>query len=104
MAKYGRFLYYKRNSANIQTQYLAVTLTIKYNTSVYLAIVCSFLYNITGVDARSLWEPKHPGQALWTALVKNNPAEFPTVSPTGFLEMEDGSPLLMEDGGHFDLE
>lgn len=110
MPKYGRLFIYKKNSSNILAQYMRIDFIVKYDTKTYLTLELQVLYNILGIDARSLWEPKHPGQALWQELDKSDPTGTIFTTPTeevefdDVLQMEDGEPFELEDGDYLFLE
>lgn len=75
--------------------------------SAYLSITLSVLYNILGTDARSLWEPKEAGQALWETLDRNDPTDLPvavsSVSADAIL-LETGAAMETETGEELELE
>lgn len=108
MANYGKFLFYRKNSAVIQTQYVSNTLTVEYDISAYVSNTLTLLYNILSIDARSLWEPKEIDKALWEPLPANDPASYPDAvveeSVGGVLLLESGGQLLLESGGSILLE
>lgn len=103
MANYKRLFVYKRSSNLAQAQYLAVDLTIVYETQTFLTVDLQILYNILGIDARSLWEPKVSGQALWQELDKSDPTG--TIFSTPIESDGDASDSLqLESGEAFDLQ
>lgn len=96
MANYRRFLIYRRNTLVAQTQFVGKSLEILYDLQGLVGNDLAMLYDILTVDARSLWEPKQPGQALWEAPPGKNPTSRPTVSTSDTVE---GNPVLDELGG-----
>ena len=95
MAKYGRFLFYKRNTLDSQTSYVGRDLTVVYNIRDLLGKDLTILYDINTVDARSLWEEKEPGQALWIEPVSKNP----TARDEGIAETVEEAFFVLDEGG-----
>lgn len=110
MASYQRKFFYKEVTSIIQAQYLRIDFIVSYDTKVYLSLELQVLYNILGIDARTLWEVKQPSQALWQELDKSDPTGtiFTTqpqvVEFTNVLQSEDGEPFELEDGDYLFLE
>ncbi len=104
MARYNRLFIYKKNSDAAQMQHVSSSFTYEYDIQAHVSNTFTFLYNILTVDARSLWESKETGHALWTVPDPENPTRRDVVIEeaddviTGALLSEDGEYLLSEDG------
>lgn len=111
MAKYKRLFVYKRESVAIMAEFVSSELTLEYDIAALVSNEITFLYNILATDARSLWEEKELGQALWEQPDPSNPTHLPEaiiveeVDDSDFvILLEDGTPLLMESGESLEIE
>lgn len=109
MGQYRRFLIYRRNTLVAQTQLVGKTLTIEWDIQGFVGKTLQLLYDILTVDARSLWEPKTPGQAAWEVAPAKDPTYRPieSTSDTAVSDAildELGDYLLTEGGDYLLLE
>lgn len=102
MAKYKRLFVYKSKTLVSQTLFLRKDLTIEYNIQGLVGKDLTIMYDILKTDARSLWEPKEVGQALWEPSKSKDPSDYSgivIVTPTTqeYLMDESGDYYLMDE-------
>lgn len=85
--------------AGIQTQTVRKSLTLEYDIRAYVSNSLTLLYNILGVNAQSLWEPKEPSKAFWGIPDLTDPTFWP--DPVVEEEVESDVSLLVTEDGDF---